>query len=374
MQCPHRPPCPGCPRIGRPGIPSAALDALATLAAEAGLPPPAAVEGPPTEWRHRARLAVRGRPSSPKVGIFQEGSHRIADIPHCLVHHPLVNAVAAAVRDAVRRTGTPPYADGPHRGLLRYVQVVVERASDAAQVVLVANDVEPRALEPLAGALAATLGARLHSLWWNGNPERTNVILGGRWHRWSGPEAVCETIGGARVFYPPGAFGQANLPLADRLVAQVHAWVPDGARIVELHAGVGAIGLGLVGRAAHATFNEVSADGLAGLALGVGALAHTLRARTRVLPGSATDHLAALDDADVVICDPPRRGLEPALLARLVAEPPRRLALVSCNLDAFLVEARAVCAGGRTALRAVVPFALFPWTSHTETVALFERQ
>ncbi len=355
-------------------MPAPALDALGLLAAEAGLPPPGVVEGPPTGWRHRARLAVRGRATSPKIGIFQEGSHRIADIPHCLVHHPLVNAVAAAVRDAVRRTGTPPYADGPHRGVLRYVQVVVERASETAQVVLVGNDVAPSTLEPLAGALAAELGPRLHSLWWNGNPERTNVILGPHWHRWSGPEAVCEAIGGARVFYPPGAFGQANLPLADRLVAQVHAWIPDGARVVELHAGVGATGLGLVTRASQVAFNEVAPDGLAGLALGLAALPGALRERTRVLPGPAAAHLAALDDADVVVCDPPRRGLEPVLLERLAGDPPARLVLVSCNLDAFLVEARALQAAGRLALAAVVPFALFPWTGHTETVALFDRR
>jgi tRNA/tmRNA/rRNA uracil-C5-methylase (TrmA/RlmC/RlmD family) len=162
---------------------------------------PVAVPG----YRHRARLAVRGRPRSPKIGIFQEGSHRIVDIPRCIVHHPLVNEVAAAVKAAVRRTGVSIYGDGSHRGCLRYLQIVVERPTGRAQVVLVANDETPDALAPTAEALVADLGPKLHSLWWNGNPARANVILGSHWHRWSGPEAVCETIGGARVFYPPGA-------------------------------------------------------------------------------------------------------------------------------------------------------------------------
>jgi tRNA/tmRNA/rRNA uracil-C5-methylase (TrmA/RlmC/RlmD family) len=67
------------------------LTALTALCREADVPPPAVVEGPPFGYRHRARLAVRGRSASPKVGIFQEGTHRIVDIPRCLVHHPLVN-------------------------------------------------------------------------------------------------------------------------------------------------------------------------------------------------------------------------------------------------------------------------------------------
>src|SRR5262245_55812656 len=188
--CPHRPPCPGCPRFAEPGFPPDAGAALATLCADAGLPPPVVVEGPPFGYRHRARLAVRGRAASPKVGIFQEGSHRIVDIPRCLVHHPLVNEVAAAVKTAVRRTGTPPYADRAHRGLLRAVQVVVERQSSRAQLVLVANDDAPGSLASLATEIARSLGERLHSVWWNGNPARTNVILGPLWHRGSGPPAL----------------------------------------------------------------------------------------------------------------------------------------------------------------------------------------
>src|SRR5262245_55546382 len=200
--CPHRPPCPGCPRFAEPGFPPDAGAALATLCADAGLPPPVVVEGPPFGYRHRARLAVRGRAASPKLGVFQEGSHRIVDIPRCLVHHPLVNEVSAAVKTAVRRTGVAPYAERAHRGLLRSVQVVIERRSHSAQVVLVANDDAPRALEPLAGELERHLGRRLHSLWWNGNPTRTNTILGPLWHRWSGPDSVCEELGGAQVFFP----------------------------------------------------------------------------------------------------------------------------------------------------------------------------
>src|SRR6185295_7707050 len=135
--------------------------------------------------------------TSPKVGIFQEGSHRIVDMPRCLVHHPLVNEVAAALKAAVRRNGVTLYGDGSHRGCLRYVQVVVERGSRSAQVVLVANDETPDALAGVADAMTAALGPRLHSLWWNGNATRGNEILGRRWHRWTGPEAVEESIGGA---------------------------------------------------------------------------------------------------------------------------------------------------------------------------------
>jgi tRNA/tmRNA/rRNA uracil-C5-methylase (TrmA/RlmC/RlmD family) len=373
MECSHRPPCPGCPRFGEPGIAPAVHDALAALARAERLPPPPVVEGPTTGYRHRARLAIRGRAASPKIGIFQEDSHRVTDVPRCVVHHPLVNVVAAAVKRAVRRTGVPVYGDASHRGLLRYLQVVVERATTTAQVVLVANDVTPDALAATAEATRAELGPQLHSLWWNGNTTTTNAILGPRWHRWTGAKTVRETIGGAQIFYPPGAFGQANLPLADRIVDLVHTWVPRRARVLEMHAGVGAIGLGLVARGHQVVFNEVSRFSLVGLNLGIDALGPGARRRTTVRRGPAANHLAAIADADVVICDPPRRGLEAPLLARLAAAPPERLILVSCEPNAFLEEARALLESRKVRLSALVPFALFPFTEHVETVALFER-
>ena len=317
---------------------------------------------------------VRGRAVSPKVGLFQEGSHRIVDVPRCLVHHPTINAVAAAAKTAIRETGATAYADAPHRGAVRALQVVVERATGQAQLVVVANAETPDATAGLTTALASALGPDLHSLWWNGNPARTNTILGPHWARLAGEPAVCEAIGGARVFFPPGAFGQANLPLADRLVAQVHAWVPHGADVVELYAGCGAIGLGLVARAKRVAFNEVSPAGVDGLRMGIAALSPEGRARTAVLPGPATACVDALAAADVVILDPPRKGIDAAVLERLIAAPPARLIVVSCSLVAFLRESVALRGSGRWALRELVPFALFPHTAHVETVALFERR
>src|SRR6185369_7892666 len=111
--------------------------------------------------------------------------------------------------------------DRTHGGLVRYVQVVVERPTQRAQVVVVGNGTDAVALRPLLAALSAELGERLHSLWWNGQPERTNAILGPHWEKLLGDEAVCERLGGAEVFFPPGAFGQANLDLAEHIVAQV---------------------------------------------------------------------------------------------------------------------------------------------------------
>ena len=68
--CPHRPPCPGCPRFGEPGIALAARGALEELTRIHGLPDAAVISARTAGFRHRARLAIRGRVGSPKLGLF----------------------------------------------------------------------------------------------------------------------------------------------------------------------------------------------------------------------------------------------------------------------------------------------------------------
>lgn len=371
--CTHRPPCPGCPRYLVPGPAPQAQQALEALAQEAGVALEPAVTGDPFEHRHRARLMVRGRVGSPKIGLFQQGTHRIVDIPACRVHHRLLNTAAAALKRAIRASGCPPYADAPHRGLVRALQGVVERESQTLQAVVVVNDDTPASTSALLESFAEELGEALHSLWWNGNPERTNTILGPHWHSMTGPASVSETIGGARVYFPPGAFGQSHLALADRLVCAVQACVEPSARVAEFHAGCGAIGLGLAARGHEVRFNEIAESSLEGLALGIAALG-TSAGRASLHPGAAGEQLGLVDDCEVAIVDPPRRGLESALLERLRDAPPERLIYVACGLPSFLRDARTLLGGGRLALTRATPYDLFPFTEHVETLAVFDRR
>ena len=316
---------------------------------------------------------MRGRASSPKLGIFQEGTHRIADIPRCRIHHPRVNEIAAALRRAIRETGVAPYVDRSGRGELRYAQIAVERATSRAQVVLVGNAERPDPLRPVLAALERELGECLQGLWWNGNPERTNAILGPHWQRISGAEALRETIAGIDVFHPPGAFGQSHSELFESLAAEARAAVPDGARVLELFAGTGAIGLGLLGNAQRVSLNEISVHGLRGLELGIAARPAAEQARAEILPGDAASTAAELASTDALIVDPPRRGLGPALVDAIRTNPPARLVYVSCGLDAFVREAGTWLDAGALELRALSAYALLPYTEHVETLAVFAR-
>lgn len=371
--CTHRPSCPACPRFGEAGLAPQTAKKLEALAQGAGLEAPPLRELPAAGYRHRARLAVRGRPSSPKIGLFQAGSHRIADTPRCPIHHPAINAAAAEIRAAIREVGTAPYADGPHRGALRYLQLCVERPTGRVQVVLVGNAETPDVLGDLPGAVERRLGQQLQGLFFNGQPERSNAILGPHWAHLAGEEATREEIGGATVFFPPGAFGQGNLSLFDRAVERIHGLVREGAVVAECHAGVGAIGLGLLARGFEVRFNERSVEGLAGLARGLEARPEPERAKASFFAGAAGDRLDALVGAEVVIVDPPRRGLDAPLVHALAEDPPERLLYLSCGIDSLTRDVATLTLSGALRVAGLEAYAFLPFTEHVETLVWLDR-
>jgi tRNA/tmRNA/rRNA uracil-C5-methylase (TrmA/RlmC/RlmD family) len=331
------------------------------------------VSGATNAFRLRARLAIRGRQGAPKIGMFQLGSHRVVPIPECSVQHPLINRVVAVVRRALVDADVTPYSEVPHVGLARYLQVVVERDSQSAQVVLVANS---STAEPLAACLdliRERLGEELHSLWFNSHCERSNTVLGPEFVNWCGPASVIERFGGAAVHYPPGAFGQNNLDIAERIVEHVRAQVPENALVAEFYAGVGAIGLSLLPRVREIRMNEASPHSLQGMALGIAALDAADSARVEVLPGTAGEAAQAASGADVVIADPPRKGLDRGLLEYLGRQPPELLLHVSCSLESLVEDTARLTSGGKLRLRGLTAFNLMPFTEHVETVARFER-
>jgi 23S rRNA (uracil1939-C5)-methyltransferase len=285
----------------------------------------------------------------------------------------LINRVAAVVRRALAETRVTCYSDKAHLGVARYLQVVVESGTQTAQVVMVANSATAEPLAACFDLIRERLGGDLHSLWFNAQCERSNTILGPDFQKCAGPASVVERFGGAAVHYPPGAFGQSNLEMARNIVEHVRAQIPVGVQVAEFYAGVGAIGLSLLGRACEIRMNELNPHSLHGLELGLAELDAADQGRISVVPGPAGAARLAASGAEVVIADPPRKGLDPELCDYLAECPPDRFIYVSCEPESLRSDTARLTSRGSLRLAALSAFNLFPFTGHVETVARFER-
>jgi 23S rRNA (uracil1939-C5)-methyltransferase len=107
--------------------------------------------------------------------------------------------------------------------------------------------------------------------------------------------------------------------------------------------------------------------------MGLAQLSDAERARISVTPGTAGAAREVAAGANVVIADPPRKGLDPELTTWLTEHAPERFIYVSCGLESFVSDTVQLTATGSLRLRALTAFNLMPFTEHVETVARFER-
>ena len=155
-------------------------------------------------------------------------------------------------------------------------------------------------------------------------------------------------------------------------VASAPAWAPD-AGSSSSSPGPAALGLALLDEAASVHFVELNPAGTLGLQHGLGRRSAAERERAEVSTGAAEDRTDLLDRAEVVVLDPPRKGVDPVFLSALAASPVQEVAWVSCGLDAFLAQATRLLETSSLRLAGLWAYPLLPFTEHVETVAHFRR-
>lgn len=253
--------------------------------------------------------------------------------------------------------------------------MAVERSSQTVQVVLLLNhdlcNVRRLSPELLRFEQLLSEDPRVHSIWLGALPARTNSLFAEKLLLRFGRDMLEDECGGTAVFYPPDAFGQANLDEHDRVVRRIHDLVGTDESVFEYYAGVGTIGLGLARRGQAVRFNELGAGSIQGLRRGWEYLFGSDRPAP-ISVGSAGALASLYSENDVVIVDPPRKGLDRELLQRLRKQPPRRLIYLSCGLDALLREAQELLTDGRYSLNHISAWSYFPFTRHVETLVVLE--
>jgi tRNA/tmRNA/rRNA uracil-C5-methylase (TrmA/RlmC/RlmD family) len=185
----------------------------------------------------------------------------------------------------------------------------------------------------------------------------------------AGP-AVPRSVRGRRWQVPPGAFWQVHPALADTLCDLVEDWarVPEGGVAWDLYGGAGVLAAVLAAQAGPRGVVTVVESDRAAVECGRAALEDLPQVRFRL--GRVERMLGELGRPDVVVADPPRKGLGRAVVDGLVAAGPSRLLHVACD-PAALGRDTALLAERGYRLRELRAFDAFPMTHHLEAVALF---
>ncbi|KAM7506503.1 hypothetical protein LguiA_016956 [Lonicera macranthoides] len=340
LQCPHFESCSGCTQefnLHRPLI----LDQVTSFFNKFGISDFNFDSCKLWGWRCRAKLAVRGSSTNPLIGLYEEGTHNIVDIPDCKAHHPNINAAVEILKQGIVELNVQPYNEDQGTGELRYVQMAVttyntslpasERYRNGkVQVALVwnsRNENSPNSekLDALAKFLWRNGGPNkkvhlIHSVWANFQTSTNNIIFGNRWRHLLGEREFWEHVGGIDVSLAPSSFGQANTRAFDSLLRKLHKYVPIGASVADLYAGAGVIGLSLAATRKCKSVKCIEINKESKLSF-----ENTAQRLPRSVDSAISWHLADtsmeplswLVGSDVVVVDPPRKGLDPSLLHAL---------------------------------------------------------
>jgi 23S rRNA (uracil1939-C5)-methyltransferase len=164
------------------------------------------------------------------------------------------------------------------------------------------------------------------------------------------------------------SFFQGNRFLTGALLRAVLDASDGRNEIVDLYSGVGLFAVALAARGA----NVVAVEGDPSSGADLESNAGPWRERLRVIRGSVEEALAHAADEPpgAVIVDPPRTGVSPEALGRLIGWRVPRLVYVSCDAPTLARDAAQLFAAGY-AISAISAFDLFPNTPHVETLATF---
>lgn len=385
---------PACPAFGRCGgcalqhlTPEAARAAkharvVAALAATPGALPPGVDVAPtrpsPAElgYRNKSKLVIGGAAGALVFGAFAPASHDLVDTRGCRVPEAPLDALADDVRAALDATGLAPWDDRARVGALQHV-VLRHTHAGALLVVIVARPGTPRA--PLAAAAAALatrwpalVGVVLHTSRAQGgaifDPDGIDDVL-------HGVATVEDRVGDVTLALSARSFFQINRAQAGRLYARVAALAAGARGAVDLYGGVGGIALTLARAGIDVVGVETLGDATADAARSAAAQALTERATfiTADAASGLVDAAARLAALDVVVVNPPRKGLAPAATAAVLAARPRRVIYVSCGPESLARDLAMLAQGGYD-LGGVEPYDLLPGTPHVETLAWLDRR
>ena len=319
-------------------------------------------------YRNRAKYVLAARDGHLVLGSFAPGSHAVIDMAGCQVPEEPIDEVARAL---VRRlAGIPVYDESTHQGELRHLAVRANVDGDLLAVVVTRTAAPRAALVGAARAVRADFPA-VAGVVLNLNPDRGNVIFGPRDEVLDGAARLRDEVAGIPLDLSARSFFQVNRAQAARLyhAAVEAARVRRGSRAVDLFCGAGAIALLLARAGARVRGIEINPDAVADAR----ATASRLKLDARFDAADAAPGLGAaaadLGGIDVLVVNPPRKGLASALAAVKSAAPPR-LVYVSCN-PRTLASDLASLAGYR--VERVAPYDLMPGTPHVETLTVLGR-
>lgn len=325
--------------------------------------------GPEQAFRNKAKMVVSGSVEKPLLGMLhRDGTPE--DLTECPLYPASFGDVFRGLKPFIARVGLTPYNVARRRGELKYILLTESKSTGGMMLrfVLRSEAKLPRLQQELPGLLAAF--PQLNVVSANIQPVHMAIMEGEKEIALTPEQALRDTFNGVPLWIRPQSFFQTNPTVAAGLYATAREWV-QGLPIThmwDLFCGVGGFGL-------HCATPEMR---LTGIEIAPEAIACARQSAEEM--GLHNVHFQSLDSTawaagqadkpDLVLVNPPRRGVGKALCDFLNAMAPEYLIYSSCNAVTMAEDIRRLNA---YRIARVQLFDMFPHTAHYEVLTLLVR-
>ncbi|MEX5397953.1 23S rRNA (uracil(1939)-C(5))-methyltransferase RlmD [Streptococcus sp. ZJ93] len=329
----------------------------------------------PFAYRNKAQVPVRRVNGQVETGFFRKNSHDLMPIEDFYIQHPEIDQVILAVRDLLRRFDIKPYDEDEKTGLVR--NIIVRRGHYSGEIMVIFVTTRPKIfrIEQLIELLVDQF-PQITSIMQNINDRNTNVIFGPEFRLLYGKDCITDQMLGNSFEISAPSFYQVNTEMAEQLyrTAIDFADVTPDDTVVDAYSGIGTIGLSFAKHVKKVYGVEVVPQAVEN------------SQRNAALNGITNAHYVcdtaehAMENwvkegikANVIVVDPPRKGLTESFIKASCQMNPDKIVYVSCNVATLARDIKHYEELGYK-LRNIQPVDLFPQTHHVEAVSLLVKE
>lgn len=326
----------------------------------------------PLHYRNKAQYPIGiNKKGEPVIGVFANRTHEVIPIDNCLIQNKKSEEIAKFIIEFIKEKNISIYDEKKGKGLVRHIVTKVGIKTGEIMCVIVINGHKI----PNENELVENLKTRypeIKAIVKNINMKNTNVILGQENINIYGNGFITDKLENLTFKISPLSFYQVNPTQTEKLykIGVQSAKITNTDIVFDLYCGIGTISLFMAQYAKQVYGVEIVEQAIE--MARENAKCNNLE-NTKFIAG---DVEKVLDDLikkqeiipDVVMIDPPRKGLDKKSIQNLLDVNPKRLVYISCNPStlvrdlAFFEE--------KYEIKNITPVDMFPYTSHVECVAV----
>jgi 23S rRNA (uracil1939-C5)-methyltransferase len=295
---------------------------------------------------------------------------KILDVKHCYLQADPSNDIRNSVRDYAKEQGISFYDLKGHNGSLRNLIIRTSSTGELMVIVVFAYPTEDE-IKGLMGFIEGYF-PQLTSLLYIINQKKNDTIFDQDVIAWRGPEYIYEEMEGIRFRIGPKSFYQTNSIQALRLyeITREFAGFTGDELVYDLYTGAGTIANFVAGKVKEVIGVEYVPQAIedAKINSSINNIINTKFYAGDMKDVLNADFVAEHGKPDVIITDPPRAGMHPDVVARLMEIEAKKIVYVSCNPA---TQARDLMVlKEKYDIEKIQPVDMFPHTQHVENVVL----